>query len=209
MNEFSPTTDEENIIGMSSEVKHLVIHLAENQAPYVSLKILNENIPKTIGFLEEKWKKFSPNYPFEYFFLDDDFEKMYRSEVRLGKIFMSFTVLAVLIACLGLFGLASFTSEQRTKEIGVRKILGASVSQIVVLLSKEFSKWVLIARLIAWPVANYAVNEWLQSFAYRMSIGIWVFLLATVLAFFVAMITVSFKAIRAASINPVDVLRYE
>ncbi len=129
--------------------------------------------------------------------------------MRLGKIFASFTVFAVFIACLGLFGLASFTSEQRTKEIGVRKVLGASVSNIVVLLSKEFSKWVLVASLVAWPVAYYIVSQWLQSFAYRISIGFWIFLLSTVLALFVAMATVGFKAVKAAIANPVDALRYE
>jgi putative ABC transport system permease protein len=198
-----------HFLSLHQEIQPLVIHLAENLAPYLSLKIITENIPGTIGFLEEKWKKFSPNYPFEYFFLDDDFKKMYRSEMRLGKIFITFTVLAVFIACLGLFGLASFTSEQRTKEIGVRKVLGASVSNIVVLLSKEFSKWVLFGSLIAWPVAYYIVSQWLQSFAYRLFIGIWIFLLPTVLALFLAIITVSFKAVKAALANPVDALKYE
>ena len=198
-----------HFLSLHQKIQPLVIHLAENWAPHLSLKINTENIPRTLGFLEEKWKKFSPNYPFEYFFLDDDFEKMYRSEMRLGKTLMSFSVLAVFIACLGLFGLASFTSEQRTKEIGVRKVLGASVSNIVVLLSKEFSTWVLIASLIAWPVAYFTVSQWLQSFSYRISIGIWIFLLATVLSLFVAVITVSFKAVKAALTNPADALRYE
>ncbi len=198
-----------HFLSLHQEIQPLVIRLTEDLAPYLSLKISTENIPRTIGFLNEKWKKFAPNTPFEYFFLDDDFEKMYRSEMRQGKIFMAFTVLAVFIACLGLFGLASFTSEQRTKEIGVRKVLGASVSSIVVLLSKEFSKWVMIASLIAWPVAYYTVSQWLQSFAYRISIGIWIFLLSTLLALFLAMITVSFKAVKAAIANPVEALRYE
>jgi putative ABC transport system permease protein len=198
-----------HFLSLHQEIQPLVIRLTEDLAPYLSLKISTENIPRTIGFLKEKWKKFAPNTPFEYFFLDDDFEKMYRAEMRLGKIFASFTVLAVFIACLGLFGLASFTSEQRTKEIGVRKVLGASVSDIVVLLSKEFSKWVLIASLIAWPVAYYTVSQWLQSFSYRISIGIWIFLLSTLLALFMAMATVSFKAVKAAIANPVDALRYE
>jgi len=198
-----------HFLSLHQEIQPLIIHLTDNWMSYLSVKINTQNIPQTVEFLKEIWKKFSPNHPFEYFFLDDDFEKMYRSEMRLGKIFASFTVLAVFIACLGLFGLASFTSEQRTKEIGVRKVLGASVSNIVVLLSKEFSKWLLIASLVAWPVAYYAVSQWLQSFAYRISIGIWIFLLSTVLALFVAMATVSFKAVRAAIANPVDALRYE
>ena len=198
-----------HFLSLHQKIQPLAIHLADNWMSFLSVKINTENIPRTIGFLKEKWNKFSPNYPFDYFFLDDDFEKMYRSEMRLGKTFASFTALAIFIACLGLFGLASFTSEQRTKEIGVRKVLGASVSNIVCLLSKEFFKWMLMASLIAWPVAYYAVSQWLQSFAYRISIGIWIFLLSTVLAFFVALVTVSFKAVKAALANPVEALRYE
>ena len=198
-----------HFLSLHQEIQPLVIHLTENGMSYLSVKIISQNIPQTVEFLKEKWKKFSPNYPFEYFFLDDDFEKMYRSEMRLGKIFMSFTFLAVFIACLGLFGLASFTSEQRTKEIGVRKVLGASVSNIVFLLSKEFSKWVMIASLIAWPLAYYIVSQWLQSFAYRISIGIWIFFLSTALALCVAMMTVGFKAAKVALANPVDALKYE
>jgi len=198
-----------HFLSLHQEMQPLTIHLTENWMSYLSLKISTENIPRTIGFLKESWQKFSPNHPFDYFFLDGDFEKMYRSEMRLGKIFASFTALAIFIACLGLFGLASFTSEQRTKEIGVRKVLGASVSNIVILLSKDFSKWVFVASLIAWPVAYYAMSRWLQSFAYRISVGIWIFLLATILALLVAMATVSFKAIKAALANPVEALRYE
>ncbi len=198
-----------HFLSLHQEMQPLAIHLTENRMSYLSVKISAENIPRIIGFLKEKWNKFSPNHPFDYFFLDDDFEKMYRSEMRLGKIFASFTALAVFIACLGLFGLASFTSEQRTKEIGVRKVLGASVSNIVILLSKEFSKWVCMASLIAWPVAYFFMSRWLQSFAYRTSMGVWMFLLATMLALFVAMATVSFKAVKAAIANPVDALRYE
>ncbi|MDH5705418.1 MAG: ABC transporter permease [Candidatus Aminicenantes bacterium] len=198
-----------HFLSLHQEMQPLVIHLTANSMSYLSLKISTENIPRTIRFLKERWQRFSPSHPFDYFFLDDDFEKMYRSEMRLGKIFASFAALAIFIACLGLFGLASFTSEQRTKEIGVRKVLGASVSNIVILLSKEFSKWVCIASLVAWPVAYYAMSRWLQSFAYRMSVGIWIFLLATILALFVAMATVSFKAVKSALANPVDALRYE
>ena len=198
-----------HFLSLHQEMQPLAIHLTDNRMQYLSIKIDTENIPRTIGFLKGKWKIFSPNSPFGYFFLDDDFEKMYRSEMRLGKTFASFTVLAIFIACLGLFGLASFTSEQRTKEIGVRKVLGASVSNIVFLLSKEFSKWVLIAGLIAWPVAYYAMSHWLQSFAYRVSVSIWVFLLSTVMAMLVAVVTVSFKAVKAAIANPVEALRYE
>ena len=125
------------------------------------------------------------------------------------KIFGYFTFLAIFIACLGLFGLASFTAEQRTKEIGVRKVLGASVSNIIFLLSKEFLKWVVIANLIAWPVAWYALSSWLENFAYRTNIGIWVFILSGAVAVIIAILTVGFQAVKAAIMNPVESLRYE
>jgi len=124
-------------------------------------------------------------------------------------LFTSFSVLAILVACLGLFGLASFTAEQRTKEIGIRKVLGASVSNIVVLLTKEFSKWVLLANLIAWPIAYFAMLRWLQNFAYRTRIGVWMFFLAAFLALAIALVTVSYQAVRAALANPARSLRYE
>ncbi|MGD8534795.1 MAG: hypothetical protein PVF66_03020, partial [Candidatus Aminicenantes bacterium] len=146
---------------------------------------------------------------FQYSFLDEDFDKLYRTEMRLGKIFTVVTFLAIFIACLGLFGLAAFEAAQRTKEMGIRKVLGASVSGIVLLLSKEFTKWVLLANIIAWPVAYYAMNRWLQNFAYRISFGLWVLILSAGLAFIVALLTVSYQAVKVSLANPVDTLRYE
>ncbi len=134
---------------------------------------------------------------------------MYRSEQKVGEILGAFSFLAILTACLGLFGLASFTAEQRTKEIGVRKILGASVPGIVVMLCKDFGKFVLIASLIASPIAWYLMREWLSNFAYRTNLGIQIFFLATILALVIAILTVSIQAIRAALTNPVEALRYE
>jgi len=128
---------------------------------------------------------------------------------KLSQIFSYFTFLAILIACLGLFGLASFTAEQRTKEIGIRKALGASVSEIIFLLSKEFTRWVLVANIIAWPLAYFAMNRWLQNFAYRINIGIGTFILAALLALVIALLTVGYQAVRAARANPVEALRYE
>ena len=151
----------------------------------------------------------APNEPFTYSFLNEEFDSMYRSEQRSGKIFISFAVLAILIACLGLFGLAAYAAEQRTKEIGIRKVLGATVSNIVSMLSKDFLKLVLIASLIAFPVAWWFMNRWLRDFAYRIHIKWWVFVLASVLAVFIAIITVSFQAIKAALTNPVKNLRTE
>ncbi|MDH5704772.1 MAG: ABC transporter permease, partial [Candidatus Aminicenantes bacterium] len=132
---------------------------------FVSVKIKSSNISDTLAFLKSRWNAFSPGWPFEYFFLDDNFDRMYKSEDRLRQVFLTFTFLAIFIACLGLFGLAAFTAEQRTKEIGIRKVLGASVPGVVLLLSKEFIKWVLIANVIAWPVAYFALSRWLENFA--------------------------------------------
>jgi len=163
----------------------------------------------SLELLESEWKTFAPTMPFEYKFLDEGFDEQYLAEQRLGKIFLIFSVLTIFIACIGLLGLAAFATEQRTKEIGVRKVLGASVPNLVALLSKDFSKWVLLANLIAWPVAYFAMNEWLQDFAYRINIGWWVFALAGGLAFLIALLTVSTQAIKAALANPVEALRYE
>ncbi len=175
----------------------------------VAVRIRPQNLPATLAFLENKWRLFVPHHPFEYSFLDADFDALYRAEQRTGKIFGTFSALAIFIACLGLFGLASFTTEQRTKEIGVRKVLGASVSQVVVLLSKDFTRLVLIALMIAAPVAYLAMNRWLQDFAYRINIGAWTFVLAGGLALVIALLTVSFQSIKAALANPVEALRYE
>jgi putative ABC transport system permease protein len=127
----------------------------------------------------------------------------------MGQIFTSFTLMAIFISCLGLFGLASFTADQRTKEIGIRKVLGASVSNVVVLLSRDFTKWVILANVVAWPVAYLVMNKWLQNFAYRINLAIWMFILSGVIALIIAILTVSTKALKAAVANPADSLRYE
>ena len=159
--------------------------------------------------IEASWHKLNPNEPFEYSFLDEDFQKNYDAESRLASIVGYFTLIAILICCLGLFGLATFSAEQRIKEIGVRKVLGASVTGIVALLSKDFLKLVIIAIVIASPLAWYVMNTWLQDFAYRVNIGWWVFVLAGIMAAAIAFITISFQAIRAANSNPVKSLRTE
>jgi putative ABC transport system permease protein len=175
----------------------------------VSAKISTSNLRGTISAIENKWKQMIPNRPFSYFFLDEFFDKQYRSEDRFGKLFLNFAVLAIFISCLGLLGLASYSTIQRTKEIGVRKVLGASVGNIVNLLSKDFLKLVAISSLIAFPIAWLAMHKWLQSFAYRTAVAWWVFLLAAILATFIALFTISFQAIRAAIANPVKSLRTE
>jgi putative ABC transport system permease protein len=175
----------------------------------MSFRFKVDDVAAMIAFLENKWKAFAPSQPFAYSFLDQRFSDMYRAERKAGGIFSVFAGLAIFTACLGLFGLASFTAEQRTKEIGIRKVLGATVSNVAVLMSKDFVKLVLAANLIAWPIGWYAMNRWLQDFAYRVNIGWWVFALAGALALVIALLTVSFQAIKAALANPVESLRYE
>lgn len=175
----------------------------------VVIKISSQDIRKTLSYIEKTWKQFSPDFPFDYHFLDQSFDRLYQSEQRLSEIFGAFSLLSVLIACLGLFGLASYAVQERTKEIGIRKVLGASVPQIVNLVANDFIKLVLIANVIAWPLAYYAMNKWLQNFAYRTDIGLWIFVLSGILALAIALLTVSSQAIKAARANPVESLRYE
>ncbi|HKJ31594.1 MAG TPA: FtsX-like permease family protein [Balneolales bacterium] len=176
---------------------------------YILIKINSGNLPATMELLKKKWTEIIPQLPFDFSFLDETFDRQYKADEKLQAIFSNFGVLAIFISCLGLSGLASFTAEQRTKEIGIRKALGASISGIIFLLSKEFTKWVLIANLIAWPVAYFAMNQWLQNFAYRINIELGTFILAGVLALIIALLTVGYQAVKAAKANPVDALRYE
>ncbi len=175
----------------------------------LSIKVAGNNIPGALAAVEKIWKKYLPEIPYEYTFLDDRFTQLYQAEQRQGTIFTVFACIAIFIACLGLFGLSAFAITQRVKEIGVRKVLGANVSSIVTLLSKDFLKLVLVAAIIAFPVAWYAMTHWLQDFAYRINIHWWVFVLAAILALIVALVTVSFQAIKAAVANPVKSLRTE
>lgn len=180
-----------------------------NVESYISVRLSTENISETIGYVENTWRDFAPNKPFEYSFLDEDYNNLYINEQQTRKLFSIFSFLAIFIACLGLFGLASFIADRRTKEIGIRKVLGASVLRIVQILNKSFMKWVLLANLIAWPAAWFVMNRWLQNFAYRIDLSWWMFVLAALLALVIAFITVSFQTVKAALRNPVDSLRYE
>jgi putative ABC transport system permease protein len=175
----------------------------------VYVKTTGENAPKAIAAAESAWKQFDKKYPFEYKFLDDAFDKMYRKEARTAILFQSFSGIALFIACLGLFGLAAFTAERRTKEIGIRKVLGASVAGITGLLAKDFMKLVLIAIVVASPVAYYFMDQWLSDFAYRIELEWWMFAVAGVLAVAIAFLTVSFQSVRAALVNPVKSLKSE
>ena len=176
---------------------------------YLAVRVRPDDIPGTLATLETQWLAFAPDQPFTYSFLDSDVDALYQEDQRQGSLFGTFALWAIVIACLGLFGLAAFTAEQRTKEIGVRKVLGASVPGIVVLLSKEFTKLVVVAFIVAAPVAYFAIDRWLQGFAFRVEISGWIFLMAGLAALGVALLTVSYQSIRAALINPVDALRYE
>lgn len=167
------------------------------------------DLPSLIQHLEKIWDRFSPQFPFEYQFLNQRLDSLYRSERRVRDLFNIFSLLTIMIACLGLLGLASFMAEQKTKEIGIRKVLGASVPNIVILLTKAFVKWALLANLIAWPVAYFAMDKWLQGFAYRINIGLWSFILSGAIALVIAFMTVSYQSIKAAVTNPVKSLRYE
>ena len=181
----------------------------ERSDGFVSFRFAGDATQEVLNTISNIWDKMAPGRPFEYSFLNDDFDRMYRSEQRLGTIFAIFAGLAIIIACLGLFALTSFTAQRRTKEIGIRKTLGASVESIVLLLSKTYSKLILIAFLLSVPVAWYATNWWLKSYAYKADVGVMVYLLAGSAAFLIAMLTISYQSIRAARANPASSLRSE
>ena len=163
----------------------------------------------TINTIRDSWHQYVPNVPFDYTFLDDRFQKLYDAEQQESQLFTIFSCLAIFIACLGLFGLSAFTISQRIKEIGVRKVLGASVPQIVVELSRSFLALVIIASVIALPVAWMFMHRWLLGFAFRIDLSWWVFLSAGIIAFIIAFATISFQAVKAANMNPVKSLRSE
>jgi putative ABC transport system permease protein len=195
--------------GLQNEVEPLIMEFQPDIFRYITLSIDISNPKESMTFVESQWKTLFAGKPFESFFLDEDFDRQYRADEQVGRIFGIFTVLGLFIACLGLLGLASFTAQSRTKEIGIRKVLGASVPGIVIMLSKQFTKWVLLANVIAWPVAFYIMSRWLKNFAYRTDIDVKVFILSGFLVLAIALVTVSFQSVRAATANPADSLRYE
>jgi putative ABC transport system permease protein len=194
---------------LHEEVRPAVLNLSREGIRFLVVRIAPEKIETTIANLRTAWQQLAPEQPFEYSFLDEDFDRLYRADQRTGAISATFSSLSIFVATLGLFGLASFSSEQRTKEIGVRKVLGASVLQLIALLSKEFSRLVMVAVLIAAPIGYFVMNKWLEDFAYRIEVGWWVFALAGGMALVIALLTVSTQAIKAAVANPVKALRYE
>jgi putative ABC transport system permease protein len=180
-----------------------------SQISKTAIKINTANIKGLITQIETKWKTMAPSQPFSYAFMDEQFNNQYKTEQRISQISITFSLLAILIACLGLFGLVTYAAEQRIKEIGIRKVLGASVTDLVSMLSKDFLKLVAIAAVIAFPVAWWAMHKWLQDFAYRVHISWWVFAVAAIIALLIAVLTISFQAVKAALTNPVKNLRTE
>jgi len=218
-----PSAGEFEVIGVMKDFHFMTLHQpiqpfalfhqssASYRIPdaYVVARIELDDVQVTLKAIEDEWKTLASGAPFEYTFLDEALVAEYRAERRLGTIFLVFAGLAIGIACLGLLGLAAFTAEKRTKEIGVRKVLGASVPGVLGLLVRDFTKWVLAANLIAWPVAWVGMNRWLEGFAYRIDVGISPFLIAGAVALAIAVLTVGTHAVKAARANPVDALRYE
>jgi len=198
-----------HITSVRHAIEPLIIFNDPRRRGALSVKIGSEGLPDTLAYLEQTWEDMIPEQAFAYFFLDEGFDRQYRADERMGRIFASFTFLASFIACLGLFGLASFLAERRTQEIGIRKILGASTSGITVILTREFIKWVVLANVIAWPLAYYAGRHWLRGFAYRSSFGLDLFLLAAAVSLCIAAFTVGYQTLKAARANPADALRYE
>jgi putative ABC transport system permease protein len=194
---------------LRDEIKPLFLSYGPTLFRRLGLKIRGENLPETLAFMEKTWKQFVPEKPFEFMFIDENINQMYGKEQKVGQLVGMFALLAIVVACLGLFGLVAFTAEQRTKEIGIRKVLGASVRSIVLLLSTEFARLVLIANLIAWPVAYFLVDDWLQNFSYRVDVAWWEFALSGMIALLIALGTVGYQALRAAVANPVEALRNE
>ena len=196
-------------ISLRQPIQPLVFMILPSWFRCLCIKINPSAAGETLSFLKEKWDQFRPGLEFSPIFLDSFIDGLYRSEQRMGKVLQTFALLAIFVSCLGLFGLTTYSTAQRTKEIGIRKVLGASVSRVTILLSREFILWVLIANIAAWPVAYFFMNKWLQNFAYRISLGVGVFIISSLLALFIAFLTVSVQSIRTALSHPVDSLRYE
>jgi len=192
-----------------NSISPLVLWYIPGYSYSISIRVSGNNIPETIQDIKDQWDKLSPDIPFEFQFLDKKYDALYKDESKLSMIIGYFSIIAILIACLGLFGLVSYLTESRTKEIGVRKVNGATVSEILAMLNKDFVKWVVIAFVIASPVSWYAMNNWLENFAYKTNLAWWVFASAGLMALGIALLTVSWQSWRAATRNPVEALRYE
>jgi len=195
---------------LHEEIKPTIYKFNPQRHSTICLHVGQENIQDTISFLNKKWRELPTYLILNYYFIDESLETyLYSDDRKVSKVFTFSSGLAIVLACMGLFGLASFSAERRIKEIGIRKVLGASISNIVLFLSKDFAKLVLIANIIAWPIGYYVAYRWMQDFAYRINISLWAFLLAAFLVFLITILTISFQTVKAANLNPVDTLRYE
>ena len=192
---------------LHTKIEPLMMHLDNGFFCFVRIK--SGNITSTVESIKKTFKSYNLAYPLDFKFLDEDYNKLYQTEERMGKIFGYFSFLAIIISCLGLIGLSLFMTEQRTKEIGIRKVNGARISEVMVMLNKDFVKWVAIAFAIATPIAWYAMHRWLENFAYKTELSWWIFALAGLLTLGVALLTVSWQSWKAATRNPVEALRYE
>ncbi len=194
---------------LHENMEPLVLYIYESRYNFLALKLATHDVRNTVSFVQQQWKKIAPDSPCEYFFYDSYYDQLYKKEARFGQIILIFSLVAILIACLGIFGLAAFTAENRTKEIGIRKINGAKISEVMLLLNKDFVKWVIIAFIVATPIAWYAMHKWLENFAYKTELSWWIFALAGIIALTIALLTVSIQSWKAATRNPVEALKYE
>ncbi|MGM0409000.1 MAG: ABC transporter permease, partial [Bacteroidota bacterium] len=215
---WAPDSTEYKVIGIVKDfhfqslrqsIEPVAILPKQNNFNYLSIKITDGDIPKTIQKLKEKWIEIDNSRPFNYFFLDGTISEYYDQETRLGQMYLYFSILAVFIGLLGLLGLSSYITEQKYKEIGIRKVFGASIKSIVFRLSTKFLSLVLISNIIAWPVAYFLMKSWLENFAYKEGLTLWVFIIATILSIGIAFITVSTQSYRAAIVNPAESLQNE
>lgn len=198
-----------NFASLHQDVKPLIIMHSPERVRYISLKIKDENATETIGLISSKWEKLFPDYPFEFFMQQAVYEEMYTKEFNMSRLFKYFSVLALFIAVLGLLGLSSFTAEQRTKEIGIRKVLGSSVREILILITKDFTKWVILAIIVAIPITYLAMDKWLNHFAYHTNISWKIFLYSGLIAYAIAYVTITVYALKASRANPIESLQYE
>lgn len=190
-------------------IEPIVVHNSPLETHIVNVKLAPYNIDETLEFIEKTYRDFVPTEPFSIAFLEDDLALLYRTEIRFGKIFGYFTVLAIILSCMGMFGLSLFMIEQRTREIGIRKVLGSSIHQIVILLSGDFLKWVLLSAILASPIAYIIMKKWLEGFAYKTGIDLWIFIISGLIALLISLLTVGFQTFKAANTNPSEVIKYE
>jgi len=193
---------------LKSTIQPVIFHYT-NRGRYFSLKIDSRNIQQTLAQIKRAWQEVFTAQSFDYFFLDEIFNAQYETEQQFGKVFALFAFLAISVSCLGLFGLISYTTSRRTKEIGIRKVVGATLPNILTMLTKDFTKWILTANILAWPIASFAMSRWLQNFSYRIDITVWPFVLAGLVTLVIGLLTVSWHVIQAATMNPTETLRYE